>query len=61
MVKVINEAYPNLLWIGMTAPKKEKRIWQHWNELDIRCHVGTVGAVFDFYAGTAKRAPLWNY
>ncbi len=59
IVKAINEACPDLLWIGMTAPKQEKWVWQHWSELDIHCHVGTIGAVFDFYAGTAKRAPLW--
>ena len=59
MVKVINEAKPDLLWIGMTAPKQEKWTYKHWGELDIDCHVGTIGAVFDFYAGTMKRAPLW--
>ena len=59
IVKAINEADPDLLWIGMTAPKQEKWTYQHWNELDIHCHVGTIGAVFDFYAGTAKRAPQW--
>lgn len=55
----INRANPGLLWIGMTAPKQEKWAYQHWNELNIHCHVGTIGAVFDFYAGTAKRAPKW--
>lgn len=59
IIKAINEANPDLLWIGMTAPKQEKWTYQHWNELDIHCHVGTIGAVFDFYAGTAKRAPKW--
>ncbi len=59
IIKAINEANPDLLWIGMTAPKQEKWTYQHWNELDIHCHVGTIGAVFDFYAGTAKRAPQW--
>lgn len=59
MIKAINEANPDLLWIGMTAPKQEKWTYEHWNELDIHCHCGTIGAVFDFYAGTAKRAPLW--
>ena len=57
MIQAINEANPDLLWIGMTAPKQEKWTYQHWNELDIHCHCGTIGAVFDFYAGTAKRAP----
>jgi len=59
MVRAINDANPDLLWIGMTAPKQEKWTYRHWNELNIHCHCGTVGAVFDFYAGTAKRAPLW--
>ena len=58
MIRAINEADPDLLWIGMTAPKQEKWTYQHWNELNIHCHCGTIGAVFDFYAGTVKRAPL---
>lgn len=59
MIRAINEANPDLLWIGMTAPKQEKWTYTHWNELNIHCHVGTIGAVFDFFAETAKRAPLW--
>ena len=59
MIQAINNANPDLLWIGMTAPKQEKWAYQHWDKLDIHCHVGTIGAVFDFYAGTARRAPLW--
>lgn len=59
IIKAINGASPDLLWIGMTAPKQEKWTYRHWNELNIHCHVGTIGAVFDFYAGTAKRAPQW--
>ncbi len=59
IVKAINDANPDLLWIGMTAPKQEKWTYSHWKELNIHCHVGTIGAVFDFYAGTAQRAPRW--
>lgn len=59
IVAAINEANPDLLWIGMTAPKQEKWAYRHWQELNIHCHVGTVGAVFDFFAGTTERAPLW--
>lgn len=55
----INRADPDLLWIGMTAPKQEKWTYAHWDELNIHCHTGTIGAVFDFFAGTVKRAPLW--
>ena len=59
MVAAVNREHPDLLWIGMTAPKQEKWTYAHWDELDIDCHVGTIGAVFDFFAGTAKRAPKW--
>ena len=59
IVNAINAARPDLLWIGMTAPKQEKWTYRHWKELDIQCHVGTIGAVFDFYACTVRRAPLW--
>ena len=59
IISAINAVNPDLLWIGMTAPKQEKWTYGHWQELDIHCHVGTIGAVFDFYAGTVKRAPLW--
>lgn len=59
IIRAVNTAAPDLLWIGMTAPKQEKWAYSHWQELDVHCHVGTVGAVFDFYAGTAQRAPQW--
>lgn len=59
IIEAINNANPDLLWIGMTAPKQEKWTYSHWKELNIHCHVGTIGAVFDFFAGTTKRAPLW--
>ena len=59
IINAINFANPDLLWIGMTAPKQEKWTYSHWNELNIHCHVGTIGAVFDFFAGNTKRAPQW--
>ena len=59
IINAINSANPDLLWIGMTAPKQEKWTYSHWKELNIHCHVGTIGAVFDFFAGNTKRAPQW--
>lgn len=59
IIEAINNANPDLLWIGMTAPKQEKWAYTHWTELNIHCHCGTIGAVFDFFAGTVERAPLW--
>lgn len=59
IIHAINMAKPDLLWIGMTAPKQEKWTYTHWKELDINCHCGNIGAVFDFFAGTVERAPMW--
>lgn len=59
IIEAINQANPDLLWIGMTAPKQEKWTYSHWDELNIHCHAGTIGAVFDFFAGTVERAPIW--
>ena len=57
MIEAVNAADPDLLWVGMTAPKQEKWLHAHWRELDIHCHAGAIGAVFDFFAGTVERAP----
>lgn len=59
MIDAVNVVKPDLLWIGMTAPKQEKWAYRHFNQLDVNGHIGTIGAVFDFYAGTVERAPLW--
>jgi N-acetylglucosaminyldiphosphoundecaprenol N-acetyl-beta-D-mannosaminyltransferase len=59
MIEAVNAVVPDLLWIGMTAPKQEKWAYKHYEQLNVRGHIGTIGAVFDFYAGTVERAPLW--
>jgi N-acetylglucosaminyldiphosphoundecaprenol N-acetyl-beta-D-mannosaminyltransferase len=58
MVQVINEAKPDVLWVGMTAPKQEKWVESNRRELSAPV-IGSIGAVFDFYAGTYSRAPQW--
>ena len=55
----VDMPYPVSYTHLMTAPKQEKWAYTHWHELKIHCHCGTIGAVFDFYAGTVKRAPAW--
>ncbi len=58
MVQLINDAKPDVLWVGMTAPKQEK--WVEENRHNLTAPViGSIGAVFDFYAGTYARAPQW--
>jgi N-acetylglucosaminyldiphosphoundecaprenol N-acetyl-beta-D-mannosaminyltransferase len=60
MVSMINSAKPDVLWVGMTAPKQEELIHRMLPQLNVR-FAGAVGAIFDFYAGRVKRShPLWR-
>lgn len=45
---------PEVLFVGLTAPKQEKLILQIRGLIDAKV-VSGIGAVFDFYAGTVKR------
>lgn len=58
MKEKINAVKPDVLFVGMTAPKQEKWAAMLFDDLEVG-HVCCVGAVFDFYAGTVKRAPKW--
>ncbi len=55
MIAAVNKVKPDVLWVGMTAPKQEKWIYQHRNELNVK-FMGAIGAVFDFYVGNVKRS-----
>jgi len=53
----INQAAPDILWVGLGLLKQEKWIADHLGKVKVPWMIG-VGAAFDFYAGTIKRAPL---
>ena len=55
MIGAINAVKPDVLWVGMTAPKQEKWIFQNRDRLNVR-FAGAIGAVFDFYTGRVKRS-----
>jgi N-acetylglucosaminyldiphosphoundecaprenol N-acetyl-beta-D-mannosaminyltransferase len=55
MLQAVNAAAPDVLWVGMTAPKQEKWIYRNRESLKVP-FIGAIGAVFDFYAGTKKRS-----
>lgn len=55
MVHAVNQAKPDVLWVGLTAPKQEKWIYENKDKLEVS-FIGAIGAVFDFYAGTKKRS-----
>ncbi len=52
----INEKKPDVLWVAMTAPKQEIWVYKNREKLNAKL-VASVGATFDFFAGTKKRAP----
>ena len=54
MMRVVNTFRPDVLFVGMTAPKQEKWAFQHKIKLNAKL-ICSVGAVFDFYAGTIDR------
>ncbi|WP_324024130.1 WecB/TagA/CpsF family glycosyltransferase [Maribacter sp. BPC-D8] len=54
MCNQVNEFGPDVLFVGMTAPKQEKWVADNKNDLDVQITC-CIGAVFDFYAGTVKR------
>ena len=58
IIKKINLIKPDVLFVGMTAPKQE--IWSYQNFDKIKTQrIIAIGAVFDFYAGTVSRSPQW--
>jgi N-acetylglucosaminyldiphosphoundecaprenol N-acetyl-beta-D-mannosaminyltransferase len=54
MIDAVNTFEPDVLFIGLTAPKQEKlsQLFKHRLNVKIVC---AIGAVFDFYAGTIHR------
>lgn len=59
MIAAINAFKPDVVFLGMTAPKQEKWGYLHRDRLDA-CLVAAVGGVFDWYAGNRKEiAAIW--
>ena len=52
----INQAKPDILWVGLGLLKQERWIAEHLGKMNVPWMIG-VGAAFDFHAGTIKRAP----
>lgn len=58
IVRRINRAQPDVLWVGLGLPKQEQWIYDHRAQLNVPLVLG-VGAAFKFLAGTVQRAPAW--
>ncbi len=58
VVAKINEADPDVVFVCIGAPRQEKFIRNHFDELNATLYLG-LGGSLDGYAGVAQRAPKW--
>ena len=58
VINMINAANPDILWVGLGAPKQEIWMAQHIRHLNVPVMVG-VGAAFDFVSGNKEEVPGW--
>jgi N-acetylglucosaminyldiphosphoundecaprenol N-acetyl-beta-D-mannosaminyltransferase len=58
IVRTINEAHADLLFVGLGAPKQEYWMFDNRERLNARVSLG-IGVSFEFIAGVVKRAPYW--
>ncbi len=58
VVQLINASCPDIVWIGLGAPKQELWMADHFKALHAPVMIG-VGAAFDFLAGIKAEAPRW--
>ena len=58
IVRHINGAKPDIVWVGLGSPKQEKWMAAHVGKIKATAMVG-VGAAFDFHSGRVKWAPAW--
>ncbi len=58
VIEEINKLQPNVLFVALGAPRQEKWIYNHRNELKVDVATGQ-GGTYDYEAGKIKRAPVW--
>lgn len=58
VIEKINAVKPDVLFVCLGAPKQEKFMVNHRDELQVRLMAG-LGGSLDAFAGTVKRAPKW--
>lgn len=54
IISHVNAFAPDVLFVGMTAPKQEKWVQEFNSKINAKI-IASIGAVFDFYAGTVER------
>jgi N-acetylglucosaminyldiphosphoundecaprenol N-acetyl-beta-D-mannosaminyltransferase len=54
----IAQAHPDIVWVGLGAPKQERFMAQYVHRFNVPLMVG-VGAAFDFHTGRISDCPRW--
>ena len=55
---MIQDARPDVMWIGLSTPKQERFMAEYLGRLDVTLMAG-VGAAFDYLSGRTRQAPRW--
>jgi len=58
IIRMIKEAAPDILFVGVGSPKQEKWMSRYMHEYNVPVSIG-IGVSFELVAGMVKRAPLW--
>jgi N-acetylglucosaminyldiphosphoundecaprenol N-acetyl-beta-D-mannosaminyltransferase len=58
IIEQINESCPDIVWIGLGAPKQEKWMADHLGKIKATAMIG-VGAAFDVHSENVQWAPPW--
>ena len=58
IIRIINECKPDILAVGLGAPKQEKFLYNYKDKLNVPISLA-IGASIDFEAGNINRAPKW--
>lgn len=58
IINIVREAKPDILAVGLGAPKQEKFIYKYKDKLNVPISLA-IGASIDFEAGNINRAPKW--
>jgi N-acetylglucosaminyldiphosphoundecaprenol N-acetyl-beta-D-mannosaminyltransferase len=58
MAAKVKAAAPDVLWVGVGAPKQEKLVFDLRSAIDVPL-CGPVGALFDYFSGNLAMPPRW--
>ena len=58
LMRLLEDRKPDLFWVGLSTPKQERFMAEHFHKLKTTLMVG-VGAAFDFHAKKMKQVPRW--